>query len=140
MDIRGRARHLVAGALVPEFGGRGQLGLDHVRQFEIVEEVIHELFARQLEDEIVFADLIAIAGLPFARAGAAARPLDAVALQVFLIAGADGFPDATVRVAKIRFVDVLDRNRDFFAVLDVGNGTSLYRARHRILDLTFVAP
>jgi hypothetical protein len=32
---------------------REQVGLDEARQFEVVEEVLHEFFARQLEHEVV---------------------------------------------------------------------------------------
>jgi catalase (peroxidase I) len=80
----------------------GQLGLDHVRQLEVLEEVIHEFFARQLEDEIVFAGLLAVAGAAAAAAAAAAaRTVDLVAFLVFGIAGVDGFPDAAMGVAEV---------------------------------------
>ena len=116
MDIGGRAGDVIAGPLALVFDGLGQLGLDHVRQLKVFEEIVHEFFARQLEDEIVFVGLVAVAGASAPAAAAAARTVELVALLVFGIAGVDRFPDTAVGVAEMGLVHVLDRNRDFFAV------------------------
>jgi hypothetical protein len=73
--------------------------------------------------------------LPRPAAAAAARAVELVALLVFLVAGVDGFPHAAVGVAEIRFVHVLDGNRDLFAVFDIGDRAALDRASDRVLDL-----
>ena len=140
VDVRGRARHIVAGALVLEFRGGRQLGFHHVRQFQVLEKIIHEFFARQFEDEVVFRRLVAIARLAPPAATAAFRPGDLVAFQVFLVAGIDHFPDAAMRVAERRFAHVLDGDADLFAILDVRDRAPLDGAPHGILDLALVTP
>src|SRR5471032_758577 len=140
MDVGRRARHVVAGALVLEFGCGGQLGLDQVGQLQVFEEVVHEFFARQLEDEIVLGHLVAIAGLAAAGAAAALGTVDQVALEVFLVAGVDGFPHAAVSVAERGLAHVLDRDGNFFAILNVGDGAAFDGTSHRVLDLGLVAP
>jgi len=140
VDVGRGARHVVAGALGFEIDRLGQLGLDHVRQLEVLEEVIHEFFTRELENEIVLDGLLAVAGAAAARpAAAAARAVELVAFLVFGIARVDGFPHAAMGVAEMRFVDVLDGDRDFFAALDVGDRAALDGAADRVLDLRLVA-
>ena len=87
VDIGGRAGGVVAGALVLVFIGGSELRLDHVRQLEILEEVVHEFFARQLEGEIVFVGLIVVACLAASGSTAAFRAGHAVAFQIFGITG-----------------------------------------------------
>nr|GEU28494.1 hypothetical protein [Tanacetum cinerariifolium] len=138
VDVGGRAGNIVAGTLVLEFGGGRELGLDQVGQLEILEEIIHELFTRQFEDEIVLGHLVAIAGLAAAGAAAALGPVELVALLIFLVAGADGFPHAAMGVAERWLAHVLDGDRDFLAAFNVGDGAPLDGAPHRVLDLRFV--
>ena len=97
-----------AGALALPFGRLGELGADQVRQLQVVEEDLHELFARQREDEVVLA---------FARRCAwprrcrrpppPLRPLDAVAGHVFLVARVHDLAVAALAVAERRLGDVL---------------------------------
>jgi hypothetical protein len=77
-----------AGAAALPLGHVGQhLRADEPRQRQVVEEVVHELFARDAEDEVVFAWPSCEAPLPPEPPPPAARPGDAVAAQVFLVAG-----------------------------------------------------
>ncbi|MNT42150.1 hypothetical protein D3C72_1785500 [compost metagenome] len=111
-----------------------------MRQFQVFEEIIHEFFARQLKDEIVFRRLVAIARLAPPATAATFRPGDLVAFQVFLVAGIDHFPYAAMRVAKRRFAHVLDGDADLLAILDVRDRAPLDGAPHGILDLALVTP
>jgi hypothetical protein len=83
--------------------------------------------------------LIAIARLATTTPGAALGPRHPIAFQVLGIAGQNLFPDTAVRVPETRLIGVLDRDGDFLAAFDIGDGTSLDGARDRILDLTLVA-
>ena len=117
-----------------------QLRSDHARQGEIVEEVVHELFARDPEDEVVFA-LPILRGAAAARAAASAalRPLDAVAADVFLVAGMHQFAAAPRRVAEGGLRHVALRERDVGAFLEVGDAAVADGLAHGFLDLLAVA-
>ena len=84
-----------------------------LRQREVVEEDLHELFARQREDEVVLALAVAAPAVAAAAAAAALRPLDAVAAR--RIPGCPACTNsrvAAVAVAERRLGDVLLRHAD----------------------------
>jgi hypothetical protein len=63
VQVVGRAVAGEAGALALPLGHLGQLRAHQVRQRQVLEEDLHELFLAQREDEVVLA-LAAVAGLP----------------------------------------------------------------------------
>src|SRR5690606_15000129 len=128
------------GSLGLEFHRAGKPGFHHVRQFQVLEEVIQEFFAAELEYEIVFGGLIAIAGTAFARAAARRWTLYFIAFLVFGIAGIDRFPHAAMRMAESRLFDILGGNGYFLTAGDIDNGTALDSLGNGFLDLRFVTP
>ena len=100
-----------------------QVQLDHVGQFEILEEQVEELFARQHEAEIVLA--VAVAGLALAgtaRAALAAGFRQPVAGDEFLVARQDMVAPATAgRVLEARLGRALDRNAHRMVAVDVSD-------------------
>ena len=90
-----------AGAVALPLGHFGQLRADQVGQRQVFEEDPHELFLGEAEDEVVLA-LAAVAGLRAAAGAAAAalRPLDAVALEVLLVARMHVLAVAALAVAE----------------------------------------
>src|SRR3981081_3853046 len=140
MNVGWSTGHLVTGAMRFDLVGRGELRLDHVGQLEILEEIIHEFFAAELEHEIILRRLVAVAALAFTRSGAAFRTLYLVALQIILVTGTDRFPDAAASMAEAGLVDILGRYRYFFAIGDIGDGAAFYCLLNRPLDLSLVTP
>ena len=95
------------------------MGFDETRQFEIVEEILHEFFAAQLEHEVVLT-LAFVAGLIApASAAAALRALDLVAADVVGIARMHHFPLAAGAMPERRFRNVLARDGDALGVLNI---------------------
>jgi hypothetical protein len=88
----------------------------------------------------VFA-LAGIAGLALAAALPATPfgPLDAVAGDVFLVAGVDHLALAALAVVEHRLGDVLLRNAHLFAALQVADAAAIDRALDRLADLVLVA-
>jgi hypothetical protein len=127
----------VAGAAQLPFRHVGQqLRADHARQGQVVEEVVHELFARDPEDEVVLAlPVLRGAAAAGAAAAPALRPLDAVAADVFLVAGVHQFPAAAGRMAEGGLGHVPLGQGDVRAFLDVADAAVADRLAHRFLDL-----
>src|SRR5207237_6138481 len=103
-------------------GGRVLPALfDEIRQFEILEEHVEELFLRQRELERVLAAAVG-AALAAALPLAAGRTRDLIAADIFLVARDDviGLSGAPV-VMKDRLRDAAGRDRDLLAVLDIGD-------------------
>ncbi|MNS96726.1 hypothetical protein D3C72_1310390 [compost metagenome] len=141
VQVVGRAVAGEAGAMALPFGHFGDLGAHEVGQREVVEEDAHELLAREAEDEVVLA-FAAVAGLAAARATAALAlgARDAVALEVFLVAGVHVLAVAAARMAEHRLGDIVARQGHVFALLQFADVAPADRAPHRLLDLPLVAP
>ena len=139
-EVAGRAVVDEAGAVRLVFGDLGELRAREVGQLEVVEEVLHELFLGEVEDEVVLA-LAGVARLAAAAAAAAAAvgPLDAVAGHVFAVARMHGLALAAVAVAEQRLAQVALGDVDVLAVLEVADAAAVDRAAHRLADLVLVA-
>src|SRR5205085_5572779 len=95
--------------------------LDQIGEFEVLEEHVEELVARQRELERVLAAAVR-AALAATLPVAAGRPRDLVTADIFLVARDDviGAAGAPV-VVEQRLGDPARRDRDLLAVLDVGD-------------------
>ena len=121
-------------------GRLGELRAGQVRQREVVEEDLHELFLGQVEDEIVLALAgVARLALPLPLPPPPLRPLDAVAAHVLLVARMHDLARAALAVAEHRLADVALRDVDVLALLDVADAAAVDRAPHRLADLLLVA-
>jgi hypothetical protein len=116
---------------VPHFGAR------EIGELEIVEEDLHELFARQREHEVVLAAAFAalVATTTAARAFGSRDP---VAGDVFAIAGEHELAVAAAAEAERRLGDVLFGTRHFAALLHVGQAALADHLLHRGFDLRLV--
>src|SRR5262249_22187882 len=138
VQVVGRSVGGEASAVGLELGRLGERGACQVRQRQVVEEDLHELFLGEMEDEIVLA-LARVARLAAAAsASAALRPLDAVALHVVLVARVDHLSLATLAVPEDRLVDVLLPDVDALALGDVTDAATVDCALHRLPDLILV--
>lgn len=139
VDVVRRAFRRPARAHVLPARHRQQVRLHEARQFEIVEEVLHEFVARQLEHEVVLPFAL-VARLTASAARAALRTRDLVAAHVVLVAGVHVFTTSARGVPKIRLRDVLARNRDALRALDILDATVAHRVGHGttnvVLDAT----
>src|SRR5690606_41971844 len=100
------------------------------------EKQVHELFARQAEDEVVLG-----LALPLS-AGAAIfgrRPRNAITRGVAVIAGMHDLAVAALAVAERRLGDVLDRHLHLAALLHVGDRAPRDQIVDRAPDLVLVA-
>jgi hypothetical protein len=79
----------VAGADALELGGAHELVAHQIRQFQVVEQQVEELFARQLEDEVVLALAALAAGPVRSRRRRPLRALHPVTGLELLVAGMD---------------------------------------------------
>ena len=135
VDVGGAAVDRIAGALRLEGGGFLQVGLDQVRQLQVLEEEVQELLAGQGEGELVLA-LAAVAGFLAAAAAAAGRLVDAVARGELLVAREDALPPSALGiVVEARLADALGRDRDRLAGADVGDLAVLQGLVDGVLDL-----
>jgi hypothetical protein len=116
---------------VPHFGAR------EIGELEIVEEDLHELLARQREDEFVFAAALAALVSP-AAAARAVRPRNSVAGDVLAIARQHEFAIAAAAEAERRLGDVLLRHPDLAAALHIGQAPLAHHLLDRGLDLRLV--
>src|SRR6185503_2138743 len=108
-----------------------------IRQLEVVEEDLHELVARQREDERVLA--VALARLPLVAAAAAAlRARDVVAGDELAVAGQHEFAIAAVAEAERRFGNVLLRHADLAALLHVGELALADHLLDGVLDMRLI--
>lgn len=139
VDVVRRAFRRPARAHVLPARHREQVRLHEARQFEIVEEVLHEFVARQLEHEVVLPFAV-VARLTAAAARAALRARNLVAAHVVLVAGVHVFTTAARPVPEGWLRDVLARNRDALRALDILDATIAHRVRHGttnvVLDAT----
>ena len=128
----------VAGAVRFPFRCVGQLRAFEMGQGQILEEDLHELFAAQVEDEVVIA-LAGIAGLAAALATAATRWLgNAVALDVLGVAGAHDLAHTAVAVAEDGLAQVFLGDVNILAALHVTDAAAIHRAAHGVADLLLV--
>jgi hypothetical protein len=112
-----------------------------VGQGQVFEEDLHELFLAQRKDEVVLA-FAAVAGLALAAATtalAALGPFDAVAAHEILVARVHHFAHTAAAVAEDGFAEVLLRDVDVFAALDVADAAAVDGALDRLADLLLVA-
>src|SRR6185369_2955515 len=128
------------GALAFPFRRLGQLRADQVGQRQVFKEDLHELFLAQCKGEIVFA-FARVAGLTLAGTtpATALGPLDPVATHVVFVAGVHDLPHAALAVVKHRLGDILLRDADFLAALDVADASTVDGALDRLANLVFVA-
>ncbi len=122
------------------FGDVGELRAREVRQREVVEERLHELFLGEVEDEVV-VPLAGVAGLAAARAAASAavRPLDAVAGDVLAVARMHGLALAALAVAEHGLAQVALGNVDVLALLQVADAAAIDGTPDGLADLLLVA-
>ena len=119
----------------------GQVALDQVGQFKVLEHEFEEFLLGDLEDELVhaFAGVTGLAAAP----AACASPLgpgDMLAGSEFLVARVHHGLLATTPVVQHRFVDVPPGNADLFAMLHVGDGAAAHGLLDGLLDVVAVAP
>src|SRR5712692_3427703 len=135
-EVGRRPRHRIAGAKKIGRVGLLQRLLDQIRQLEILEEHVEELFAGEGELEGILARTVGTA-LRAAAATAVERPQDLVADDVFLVAwhhvlAASG----AAQVAEGRLADSLGRDRHLLAAADIRNLALAQRRLDRRLQLT----
>jgi hypothetical protein len=119
---------------------RAELGPREPRQLEIVEENLHELFAREREHEVVLGVVFA-AFATFTAAAAAASGVagDAVARDVFPVSREDVLAVAHAAVVERGLGDVLAGNAHFAALFEVGQLALAHHLAHRFLHVRLVA-
>lgn len=118
----------------------GQVALDQVGQFEILEHEFEEFFLGDLEDELVHA-FAGVAGLARPTAAATSRRTgDVFASGEFLVAGVNHGLLAAATMVKHRFVDIATGDADLLAVLHIGDGTPADRLFDSLLDVVTVTP
>jgi hypothetical protein len=140
-QVRGRATLRVARPLHLVLTDLAQRGPRQPGQFEIVEEDLHELVARQGEREAILAVCAAFtAAAAAAPTAAAVRTRNAVPLLELAIARVDDLAITGRRVAKARLGNVADRDLHFTALLHVADRALGHHVGHRTLDLRLVAP
>src|SRR5690606_22259618 len=128
-----------AGAYRLEGVAAGEVTLDQVRQFQILEHEIEEFLLGDLEDEVIHA-FASVAGLPGTTTSAASLWAgDTLAGDELLVAGVnDGLPPAAA-VVKHRLVDIASGNADLLAMLHIGDGAASDGFLHRLLDMPTIA-
>ena len=140
VDVGRRAVGLEAGALGLVVGDLGELGADHARQLEVLEEQVEEFLARELEHEVVLVlALVARLALAAAVTAAAERALDAVAGAELVVTGKDLFPDPALAVMQRRFGEVARGDGDLLAVVQVADRAAVDGLGHRLADLLLEA-
>ena len=112
------------------------MGFDETRQFEVVEEILHELFARQLEHEVVLPFALVAGGLA-ATAASATRARNLVALYVVGVARMHELTLSASAMPERRFGDVLLRNGDALRALYVLDAAVSNGVRHRAANIVF---
>jgi hypothetical protein len=119
----------------------GNLRSDQVRQRQVFEERVHEFFAGKAEHEVVFAfAAVARFTAPTAAARLARRPLDAITLQVLLIAGVYVFAVAAWRMPEGRLGHVATRQGDVFTLRKIADVSATDHLAHGLLDLPAITP
>src|SRR5260221_1580083 len=132
-EAGGRAGDREAGALEVGRARLLQRLLDEVRQLEILEKHVEELFLGEGEFEGILARAVGTA-LRTAAAAAVGRPRNLIADDIFLVAGNDIFaPSRAPRMPEGRLVDSLGRDRHLLAAADIGD----LALAQRILDRRF---
>src|SRR5690606_13353840 len=128
----------VARALRPLFADLAEHGPGQPRQLEVVEEDLHELFARQREREVVgaVAAVAARAAVTFAARGTG-QPVAGLELAV---SGVDVLPVAAAPVPEARLGQVARRDADLAAALHVADRPAGDHVGHRLANLRPVAP
>src|SRR5258708_9278371 len=106
---------------------REQMGFDEPGQFEIVEEVLHELVAAQLEHEVVLPFAFVAGAVSAAAPTSAAWARNLVTANVIRVAGVHHFALAAGAVPERWLGNVVARNGDALRVLDIFNATVAYR-------------
>ncbi len=110
--------------------------LDQVGKLEILEEEIEELLLGQHELEGVLLAAILVAGAAAPAAIARGRALDAVADDVFLVAGDDVVALAAMgRAVERRLGDAAARDRDLLAAIGLADLAPLQRVDQGLLHL-----
>ena len=128
-----------ANALVPM--GAAEFRAGEAGKFEIVEENLHELLARQREHEVVLAVAITAApGIAAAAGAGALRTGQAVAGHVVAVAGKDELAVAAAAEAEGGFGDVLAGDPDFAAGFHVGKTPLADHVLDRVADVGLVTP
>jgi hypothetical protein len=136
--VRGHAGLGEPGADALVAGGAAELGARKPRQLEVVEEDLHELLARQREDEVVLTVALATFAVA-ATATAAVRPLNAIAGHVFAVARQHEFAIATMAEGEGGLRQVLLRHPDFAAAFHVGETPFADHLLDRFPDVQLVA-
>jgi hypothetical protein len=113
-------------------GPLDQPALRHLRQFEVVEEQVEELLARQDEAELVLARAVR-AALAAAAAPAARRAGDLVARAVLLVARQHVVADAAVAVVEGRLADAVQRDRHLASRVGAADAPLGRGVAHRVL-------
>ncbi len=116
------------------------MGFDETREFEVVEEVLHEFFTAEFEHKVVLTLAFVARLVAPASAAAPLRALDLVAADVVRVARMHHFPLTAGTVPERRLGNVLARNRDALGVLDILDAAIAYRFRNGatnvVLDAT----
>ena len=118
------------GACALHFGHSGELFLYHVRQRQILEEVVHELFTRQFEHEVVHAFRVFRGTAAGPAATAAVGAIGLVAAHELAVAGVDDIAPAARAVMEHRLGHVLGRDGNLFAALQISHLAAGNRLRH----------
>ena len=110
------------------------LGLQQIRQFQILEEHVQEFLLGEGEDEFVIALAV---GTSVAAAGLAGRALgDQVAGHEFLVAGRHAVTAAVIAgEAEGRLAHGLGADLDPLAAFDLGHPALLHGVAHRLADV-----
>ncbi|OMP13912.1 hypothetical protein COLO4_00647 [Corchorus olitorius] len=120
--------------------GTGQVALDQVGQFQVLEHEFEEFLLGDLEDELVHA-FAGVARLATTTAASAAlRPRDVFASGELLVARVDDSLLAATAMVQHRFVDIAARDADLLAMLHVGDGSAAHGLLDGFLDVITVTP
>jgi hypothetical protein len=118
---------------------RQQMGLDETRQFEIVEEVLHEFFAAQFEHEVVLTIAFVAGLIAAATAATTLGTWNLVAADIVGVTWMHHFTLAAGAMPERRFGNVLAWNRDALGVLDILDTAVAHRFRDGTTDIAFDA-
>jgi hypothetical protein len=134
VELGGRAVNSEAGANGCRRAHVLELGLDEVRELQILEEQIEKFLLRQDEDEIILAMPVRRA-MRAASASALGRFRDRIADDIALIAGKDEIARPVSPQMEGGLVQALGADTDFLAAFDFGDLPALQRLIYRVANI-----
>src|SRR6185369_2523172 len=116
-----------------------QLGADQPRQRQVVEEVIHELFARDAKDEVILAGAVLRRTAAARAAAPALGPGNAITTDILAVAGVDRLARPAGSMVEHRLRNITLGQRDVGSFLYVADAAVAHSLAHSVANLLAVA-